>query len=164
MPGNGRWTTTEVYAEMLERHLFHLDNTIKGMPESGEGWASQPVIPKIKNATLGELAFFIKTITSALSARESLLPRKRGRVDEDEEPRGGTCSLKANKVTPLSLIPSTKEMLTRCRKPREITVDLEIAPLPGATSTSGDGTGEGTNTAGDRARPMTAAERARLQR
>ena len=160
----GEWTTTEVYAEMLEGHLFHLDNTIKGMNESGEGWASQPVIPKIKNATLGELAFFIKTITSALSARESLLPRKRGRVDEDEEPRGGTCSLKANKVTPLSLIPSTKEMLTRCRKPREITVDLEIAPLPGATSTSGDSTGEGTNTAGDRARPMTAAERARLQR
>ena len=79
MPGNGRWTTTEVYAEMLERHLFHLDNTIKGMAESGEGWASQPAIPKIKNATLGELALFIKTVTSALSARESLLPASEAR-------------------------------------------------------------------------------------
>ena len=64
---------------MLEGHLFHLDNTIKGMTESGEGWASQPVIPKIKNATLGELAFFIKTVTSALSARESLLPASEAR-------------------------------------------------------------------------------------
>ena len=46
----------------------------------------------------------------------------------------------------------------------KITEDLEIAPLPGATSTTGDSTGEGTNTAGNRARPMTTAERARLRR
>jgi hypothetical protein len=97
---SGKWTTTELYADVLEGHLLHFDNTIKGMTKPGEGWASQPVSPKIKNATLDILAFLIKTITSALSARGSLLPRKRNQDDKGHESPSGVGSLKASKGIP----------------------------------------------------------------
>jgi hypothetical protein len=59
-------------------------------------------------------------------------------------------------------MPTPEEMLTRDRRPKKHTV--EIAPPPGAASTTGgSAAGEG-HTAGDRARPMTPAEQTRLQR
>ena len=63
---SGDWTTTELYADMLERHLCHLDNTVKGMAQSEEGWALQPVIPRLRDASMKDLAFYIQGITAAI--------------------------------------------------------------------------------------------------
>ena len=107
---------------MLEHYLGYFENTIKGMAESDEGWALQPIIPRIKDATLETLAFYIKSITSTLGAHESLPPRKRDQDGEGLEAPAEVGPLKGHKGTPFSLVPTASEMLTRDRRPKKRTV------------------------------------------
>ena len=149
---SGEWTTTEIYADMLEHYLCYFEKTIKGMAQSDEGWASQPVIPTIKNATLETLAFYIKSITTTLSTRKGVLPRKRKRGDEDHESPAGVGSMEANNGTLAIRIPTPAEMLTRSRKPvRRRTSGL--LHLPGPASTTA-----GSAADGDRTGVMTSAD------
>ena len=159
---SGDWTTTELYAEMLEHHLCHLDNTVKGMAQSEEGWALQPVIPRLRDASMKDLAFYIQGITAAIRAREPHRPRKRDQDDKGHASSGGVGSTKGRKVPSWATVPASETMSTRDRRPKKRTVEME--PLPGAASTSGGGADSEGRTAGERARPMTPAERKQLQR
>ena len=164
---SGDWTTTEVYADMLERHLCRFDNTVKGMAESEEGWASQPVIPRIRDASMKDLAFYVKSITSAIREREPPAPQKHDQDDECRAATGGVGPTRVSKA-PSWAIPKAEEMFTRDRRPKKRTEVL--APLPGATSTTtgsavkAGSPGNSNDTADGRVRPMTTAERGRAKR
>ena len=159
---SGDWTTTELYAEMLEHHLCHLDNTVKGMAQSEEGWALQPVIPRLRDASMKDLAFYIQGITAAIRARKPHRPRKRDQDDKGHASSDVVSSTKGRKVPSWATVPASETMSTRDRRPKKRTVEME--PLPGAASTSGGGADSEGRTAGERARPMTPAERKQLQR
>jgi hypothetical protein len=136
----GSWTAHELYADMLESCLQYMDDTVKSMTKTEEGWALQPSNAQFKNASLDDLAFYVKAVTSA-RARQRKRKSAAGRRRAASRSSSGSSKKKARRSSHRA-IPDQSSMLTRDRRAAPA-APLSLFP-PAASGSAEESTSTGS--------------------
>jgi len=160
----GEWSATEFYANMLESHLTQLDETVKGISMTEEGWALQPSIKQFKSASIHNLAFYVRGVTKALEAQKRSSTPKRKRNAQFAGGSEGTSKSRLLSKAHLPSFPATAVMRSRDRSPAPAPPLSLCLPGPTPEATGAPPAASAHSSDGTEAVALTSEQRSQIQR